>query len=82
MDSLLLPLVYGTSQALTKGKPHQLFTLPATHNPRFSSRINISALPCSAYLFSVPPLSGHFVYINHTVTLRIPKMASASAYST
>lgn len=53
-----------------------------THSTCFSSRINILALPGSAYLFSVPPLGGHFVYINHTVTLRIPKMASASASST
>lgn len=34
--SVLLPLVDGTSQALIKGKLHQLFKLPATHIPHVS----------------------------------------------
>lgn len=44
--------------------------------------INISANTTPPYIFfSLPPPSGHFVYINHTVTLRSPKMASVSTYS-
>lgn len=40
--SVLLPLVYGTSQALKKGKRHQLFTLLATHIPHVSLLVLIN----------------------------------------
>ena len=81
--SAISPLSLGHLKHFIKGKPHQLFTLPATHIPRFSSHTLIfqPAHPRPCLFFSVPPPGGHFVYINHTVTLRSPKMASVTTYS-
>lgn len=84
------PASAGHLQHFIKGKRHPLFTLPETHIPHVSlfSAINISARPdrslSPSILFFLSPLppGGHFVCVNHTVTLRIPKMALVSIYST
>lgn len=54
------------------GNTHFMFLFPC---------INISTSVPRPVSFSLPPPGGHFVSINHTVTLRSPKMASATTYS-
>lgn len=85
--TVFLPLdhwAWDISSTLWKGSfIHYSHFRQHTFHMSLFSYINISApdrSPCLS--FSLPPPGGHFVYVNHTVTLRIPKMASVSIYST